>query len=343
MNDLVHFPSPIWSAARLALGAVRYWAHGRTPDSAYQSMISLFCQSGGTSNDRLSRVMSRLHPPYTLDHAEGVFGALQAGDLARITRDLDQRGYHVFEQCVPQDLCDRLLHFGLTNRCTVRAMAEKDGGQATPVERYEREQPQGVRYDFSAQDVIDNADVQTLMTDHSLIAVAQSYLRCKPIFDVMSMWWHTAYSKQPDKDAAQFYHFDMDRIKWLKFFVYLTDVRPENGPHCFISGSHRSGGIPKHLLSKGYARLSDEEVVACYPPDRFVEFTGPRGTVIAEDTRGLHKGKHVTAGDRLMLQFQFSNSLYGGTYEKTRFSRIASPGLAPMMGRYKRLYSNYVN
>jgi hypothetical protein len=343
MNDQVQFPSPIWSAARLAFGAVRYWALGSTPDSAYQSMVSLFCQSGGTSNDRLSSMMSWLRPPYDLERTDGVFGALQAVDLAHITRDLDERGYHVFEKRLPQDLCDRLLHFGLTNRCTVRTSPEQSGGPPTAVERYGREHPQGVRYDFTAQDVIDNADVQTLMADHSLIAVAQSYLRCKPILDVMSMWWHTAYSKQPDKDAAQFYHFDMDRIKWLKFFVYLTDVSPVNGPHCFISGSHRSGGIPKHLLAKGYARLDDEDVAAWYPPDRFIEFTGLRGTVIAEDTRGLHKGKHVTTGDRLVLQFQFSNSLYGGTYEKTRFSRIASPALGPMLDRYKRLYSNYVN
>lgn len=343
MADAVHFPSPMVSTIRLALGAVRYWARGHTPDSAYQSMISLFCQSGGVSNDRLSRMVSRLYPPYDLGIAHGVLGEFRNQDLERITHDLDERGYHVFAHRLPADLCDRLLEFALRNRCTMRAMTGQERKEAKEVERYTREQPASVRYDFSAQDVIDNADVQALMADPSLIAVAQSYLRSKPIFDVMSMWWHTAYSKQPDQDAAQFYHFDMDRIKWLKFFIYLTDVEADNGPHCFIAGSHRSGGIPRALLAKGYTRLSDEEVAAYYPPERFIEFTGPRGTVIAEDTRGLHKGKHLLSGDRLMLQLQFSNSLYGGLYAKTRFSRIASPALGEMLRRYPRLYSNYVD
>jgi hypothetical protein len=342
MNEAVHFPSSMLSTLRLALGGVRYWAGGHTPDSGYQSMISLFCQSGGVSNDRLARMVSRLHPPYELDPANGVLGDFRTHDLARITHELDERGYHVFERRLPAELCDRLMDFALRNHCTMRAMSGQDRSESRVVERYPREQPRSVRYDFSAQDVIDNADVQGLMADRSLIAVAQSYLRSKPIFDVMSMWWHTAYSKQPDSDAAQFYHFDMDRIKWLKFFIYLTDVASGNGPHCFIAGSHRSGGIPRHLLAKGYTRLTDEEVAASFAPERFIEFTGLRGTVIAEDTRGLHKGKHVVSGDRLLLQLQLSNSLYGGEYEKAHFSRVASAELDAMLRRYPRLYSNYM-
>jgi hypothetical protein len=216
------------------------------------------------------------------------------------------------------------------------------GGAPRLVDHYNRENPEGVRYDFSAQDVIDNPDVQQLMADSSVIAVAQRYLRCKPILDVMSMWWHTAHSKIPDKEAAQFWHFDMDRIKWLKFFIYLTDVGPDNGPHSFVAGSHRTGGIPASLRLKGYARLTDQEVEACYPRERFIEFTAPRGTIIAEDTRGLHKGKLVTQGDRLMLQLQFSNSLFGGYYPPSHFSRVTNQGLQSMLGRYPRLYSNYL-
>jgi hypothetical protein len=209
------------------------------------------------------------------------------------------------------------------------------------VDHYDREHPEGVRYDFSAQDVIDNPDVQCVMADRSIIAVAQRYLRCKPILDVMSMWWHTAYSRIPDKEAAQFWHFDMDRIKWLKFFIYLTDVGPDNGPHSFVAGSHRTGGIPSALRLKGYARLTDQEVEACFSRDRFLEFTAPRGTIIAEDTRGLHKGKLVSNGDRLILQLQFSNSLFGGYYPPSRFTCMLNQDLKSMVQEYPRLYANY--
>ena len=74
------------------------------------------------------------------------------------------------------------------------------------------------------------------------------------------MWWSVAGNKQPDSAAAQLYHFDMDRIRWIKFFINLTDVTAENGPHCFIAGSQQTCGIPRHLLAKGYTRLSDEPV-----------------------------------------------------------------------------------
>jgi hypothetical protein len=179
------------------------------------------------------------------------------------------------------------------------------------------------------------------MADRSFIAVAQNYLQAQPIVDVVAMWWNVM-SPRPDKEAAQYWHFDMDRIKWLKFFVYLTDVGPENGPHSFVAGSHRSGGIPASLLKKGYARLTDEEVGSNYSVDRFVEFTAPRGTVIAEDTRGLHKGKHITKGDRLIFQMQFSNSLFGGEYPVSRIGELKNTDLAGMVARFPRMYSNYV-
>jgi hypothetical protein len=105
----------------------------------------------------------------------------------------------------------------------------------------------------------------------------------------------------------------------------LTDVGPENGPHKFIAGSHRTGGIPGELLKKGYARLTDEEVAPHYRPADFIEFTAPRGTIIAEDTRGLHKGQHVNSGHRLMLQIQFSNSLFGPPYPKISFGLVQAP------------------
>lgn len=331
--------SQLRSAARLVLGGVQHAAQGRTPDAAYKSLISLFCRTGGRSSDRLSQLIALTHPPYALPDARGVAGDLDAGALKAVTNDLDVHGYHVFENRLPISLCDSLFKFASTNPCSVRP----DGSpEPMTVESYDPGKLLGHRYYFSGHDIINNADVQNLMADHSLIAVAQSYLRSKPVLDVMGMWWHTAFGDEPDAEAAQFYHFDMDRIKWLKFFIYLTDVGPENGPHCFIEGSHRTGGIPSSLLDKGYSRLTDEEVSSNYSADRFVEFTAPRGTIIAEDTRGLHKGKHVRKGDRLMLQLQFSNSLFGGYYPPSHIERILDPELQVMVNRFPRIYSNYL-
>jgi hypothetical protein len=74
----------------------------------------------------------------------------------------------------------------------------------------------------------------------------------------------------------------------------------------------------------------------------FVEFCAPRGTILAEDTRGFHKGKNVEMGDRLMFQVQFSNSLFGATSETGHFRQLSDPGLRDLVRRYPRLFSNFI-
>jgi hypothetical protein len=329
------FQMYISNAARTLLGAAAYAKSGRTPNFAYQSMLQLFCATGGASNDAMSSMLALMHRPYVLSDARGVLGNFSMGDVETIGSDIRQQGYHVFKQRLSD-----LLNYATTAPCVRRAT---DGGAKLDMQvgRFPRGNPDGVRYDFAEQELINNPLIQKLMADRSFIAVAQNYLRSQPVVDVVAMWWNVA-SPHPDKEAAQYWHFDMDRIKWLKFFVYLTDVGPENGPHSFVRRSHRSGEIPSSLLKKGYSRLTDDEVSTTYSADRFVEFVAPRGTVIAEDTRGLHKGKHVTRGDRLIFQMQFSNSLFGGDYPPSRIAKVQNEGLAEMVNRFPRLYSNYV-
>lgn len=324
----------------LPVGWVAYGMTGHTPQWAGQSFVRLFCVSAGYTNDLMAFLVSMCFPPLKLEAQRGVLPVISSLKIAEIASVLRDRGFFVFEQRVPEATCERLLEFALTHPALLRPSDGQERKVITAV--YDPKSPRAVRYDFQQEDLINYPEVQKLMADPTLISVAQSYLKTEPIADVIAMWWHTAYSDRPDSEAAQFYHFDMDRIKWLKFFIYLTDVAPENGPHYFIAESHRTRGIPPELLSKGYARLLDEEVAAHYRKQDFVEFSAPRGTIIAEDTRGLHKGQHVHRGHRLVLQIQFSNSLFGPEYPKTSFAAIHDPMLTEMLNRSPRIYSNYL-
>lgn len=327
-------------AARFAAGLIRYAFKGKTSASAHLGMIFLFCWTRGRSSDMLARIISWVRPPYDFPPKDGILKLAHGNECEQAVSSLRDRGYYIFQERLPDDVCDRLLSFALTSRCTRRAMDGEQGGAAV-VTIYDRNNPSAVRYDFTTQDLLDNPDIQRILGDLSFVAVAQQYLEAKPVIDVVTMWWHTGFSDKPDSEAAQYFHFDMDRSKWVKFFIHLTDVSPKNGAHFFVAGSHKSGAIPKKLLDKGYARLSDEDVANSFAQEDIIEFVAPRGTILAEDTRGLHKGKHVEQGDRLMLQIQFCNSLFGADYAEARFNEPLDMHLQESMASFPDLYSAY--
>lgn len=324
----------------LPWGLWRYRKEGRTPEAALQAMIWLFCSSGGRFNDWISLCIARRRSPLYLQDTSGVLGALDAPRRAELGERLKRDGVVVFPAALSVEVCDRLQAFATRTPATIRPM----DGQSPDVSRqelYEPDNPQAVRYDYQPSDLLDQADVQELLADPSLLALMQDYLGCEPLADVLSMWWHTAFQDHPDSMAAQYFHFDMDRFKWLKVFIYLTDVGPDNGPHVFVRGSHRTGAIPDHILERGYVRLSDEEVAATYSAENILAFTAPRGSIIIEDTRGLHKGAHVREGARLILQLQFSNSLFGTNYPPARLETIVSPSLKALLERSPAIYRQY--
>src|SRR5450830_1745928 len=329
----------IRSGIRLTGGLIFFAFTGKTSDATHQAMISVFCATHGRSNDFLSWIIGKFRRPYVFDKGSiGVAGEIDSDSMQYAVSALREQGYYVLKNKLPSDICDRLLAYATTHPCKLRPM-DGDKIGAAIMAPYHRDAPQAVRYEFLQQDLLDNPDVQHLLADMSLAALAQGYLGARPVIDVVALWWHTAFSDQPDVEAAQYFHFDMDRPKWLKFFIYLTDVEPENGPHSFVAGSHRSGDIPSALLDKGYARLTDEEVAIHFDQKDFIEFSAPRGTIIAEDTRGLHKGKHVGTGDRLVMQIEFSNCLFGAFYPQPHLGNDVVPQLRERLRQYPDLYS----
>jgi hypothetical protein len=321
VRSMLLLPFALWHYART----------GATPDRGYQAFVWLFCASGGRLNDLMSWVIARLRPPIALAATRGVLGDMDDARARDCADRLRKDGYMMFERALPAVTCDRLMKFALETPAVVRRMDHEPGDLPRRTALFDAKSPLAVRYDYDTSALLDNADVQALLADPSLLRVVQAYLGCEPVADVLSMWWHTAYHTAPDSMAAQYFHFDLDRIKWLKVFIYLTDVGPDNGPHSFVPGSHQTSGIPSDILRRGYVRLSDEEVYDRYGEDNCRKFCGPRGSIIIEDTRGLHKGAHVSGDPRLVLQFQFSNSLFGAFFPQARMSRVVDPGLKALI------------
>lgn len=325
----------------LVLGYFFFILTGRNTERAYQALIYFFCRTGGRVNAWLARLDGIRAAPLVDLNDVGVLGSV-ADMRTTGVQQVREHGYLVKNAALPEQTCDRLMAFALATPAVVRPM---DGEAKSGVERLERvnlENPSAVRYDYKVADLLANPDFQSLLADSSLLALAESYLGAAPKLDVLSMWWHTGFHDRPDSEAAQMYHFDLDRPRWLKIFIYLTDVGLQNGPHSFIKGSHCIGAIPDKFLQRGYVRLNDAEVLNEYGAEREIVFTAPRGTIIAEDTIGLHKGGVVTGGARLLLQLQFSSSLFGARYPKSTLPSVRVPTLQRMIAANPAVYRGYL-
>lgn len=330
------------SAVVFPYGYVYFKLTGKTPQLAYQSMIWLFCATQGRFNDWVSGLISKKNPPVSLVNRDGVLGDMsEVRLLSNVVSELQHKGFVVFPSALPVDVVQRLRSFTESTPALIRRMDGQNTSLYVGKEIYTGGEPAAVRYDYDPNDLLNHEDVQALLADGSLLSVVQKYLDCKPIADVLSMWWHTNFSDSPDATAAQYFHFDMDRLKWVKIFIYLTDVGPDNGPHAFVEGSHATGAIPSDLLKKGYVRITDEEIAERFSAEKIHSFTAPMGSIIIEDTRGFHKGVHVVGDGRLILQLQFSNSLFGTNYPTARMRDVCSPSMKLMLDEAPTIYRQY--
>lgn len=295
----------------LALSGIAWFrARGATPWPAYSSMRRLYCITGGRSNHVLSRWVEKPAAQPSIGSSSGVLGDMQGDSLAAAVDGLNRDGFFVFDQRLGVELCDALA--SLARREPGRLLPRPEGAPECAV--FEPGAPLTIKYDLAEHAICADPTVQKLLVDRSLLALASAYLGSVPYNDLVAMWWSTAAATAPSSEVAQLFHFDMDRLKFLKVFFYLTDVTPRTGPHCYVQGSHREK--PAHLLRDG--RHSDEEIVQGYGADRVKELCGPRGTIIAVDTSGFHKGKMLEERHRLILQLEFTNSLFGQRYNRVR-------------------------
>lgn len=136
--------------------------------------------------------------------------------------------------------------------------------------------------------------------DPRLLGLAGAYFGCKPTLDCILAWW--SFSGNDTAQDAELFHRDNDSLRFLKLFVYLTDVGPENGPHVFVQGSHTS----RKLLAR--RRLTDQEVGAAFAPSDVRTLTGRAGDAFIEDTYGIHKGQMPVSGTRLLVQVRYTVS-----------------------------------
>jgi hypothetical protein len=142
-------------------------------------------------------------------------------------------------------------------------------------------------------EIMNDPDFAQLILSEKIRAIAEEFFSFTPVlkeaylrrnfeakYEVMNHCWHR----------------DQNSNFLLKAFILLSDCNLENGPHHYIKGSANSSKFrePKYYTN---------EEINQYPEFKNKLFLGtvPAGTLILEDTRGLHKAGMPSSGYRDMI------------------------------------------
>jgi ectoine hydroxylase-related dioxygenase (phytanoyl-CoA dioxygenase family) len=307
------------------------WIKKNSPRS-YSCMLRLFYLTGGISNDIINFFSSK--KPLTNSCKEGLLSKYDAKTLFKYQEILKNNGYVILDDVLTTDQVDDFVK----DFKEIEGFYISDKEAKSKKQKLEIKNPKSVKFYYLSQDIINNKLFQKILFDTSFINFAQLYLKSYPVIDNISSWWSFP-TASPDKNAAQWWHFDLERPKWLKFFFFLTDCETHNGAHCFVKGSHKNNGIKWQLRKKGYERLTDEEVNKLYSNQDIVEITAKKGSLLIEDTRGLHKGKNLIKDHRFLIQVQYSSSTFGTAISDFQFPQLVSKKSLEVKNKFSHTYS----
>jgi hypothetical protein len=323
----------IVNAARFVKAVRIYNKTGVTPEYGYHSARHLYFATNKKAYQFYAGVENFRYrsTPLQMDNPVGVLGDMRGNLLQEPLRNLKTQGYHKFEARLAPEICDALAEFARITPSKPRIPGYEN--KRVP---YDKNNLVANLYDFDAHVLLENPHIQDIITDESLLLLARSFIGPSVRLHNVAMWWSNADFHNVSKDgAAQLYHVDMDTIRWINFFFYLNDVDTNNGPHCYVARSHREA--PKEVYRDG--RVSDEEVARYFKPEDAVELTGQKGTILAVDTTGLHKGKALVKGERLLLQIRFAVNYFGcGAPQKVTLNEKFSPDFLAKINKNPSVY-----
>jgi len=328
--------------ARVTSDIVRWNAAGSCRPNAWTDYRLLHQATNGSSSDLFSRFLANLpgkrgrEPDPWRDSP--IFPWISQSDVPSILQSLDRDGLYVFDRPIASDILDEAMEYGRTTPAALYPVPPS--GQTRAV--FDPVEPLASGYQFDEAQILEKPVFQRFMGDPLLLAISQAYLGVEPRLAYLALWWSAVFERNPTSDMAQLFHADLAHIKWLKFFVYLTDVSEGTGPHSFVRGSHKPDVEGWELRRRGLVRLSDEDIYRAYAGDRIVDLVGPRGTVFIADTRGFHKGHLPRTGHRLVLQVYHVNSLFPDAVAKNKRRVIpVDPNLLDSIRRHPDTFAGY--
>lgn len=142
--------------------------------------------------------------------------------------------------------------------------------------------------------------VYNLAHNEDLVNIAKAYIGSEPKIHQVHSWW--SFPKEDDNYVHNYgYHYDIDALRFVKFFIYLTDVDIDAGPHVIIANTHKR----KTWFQKFNRRITEEDVKKRFRKDDVTVMLGKAGEGFFEDTFSYHKGT-APKKPRFILQVEYS-------------------------------------
>ncbi len=149
---------------------------------------------------------------------------------------------------------------------------------------------------YAQTDVMACNPLMDVVNHPDILAAVGQRLGAPATIASVEAWW--TFGEHNDAGSAAFddiYHRDVDDLRFIKLFVYLTDATLATGAHRFILGSHADAQFARR------GAISEAQVEAAYRPDQVKTVTGQAGTGFLEDTWGIHRALLATEGRRLIF------------------------------------------
>ena len=94
----------------------------------------------------------------------------------------------------------------------------------------------------------------------------------------------------------------------LKAIIYLNDVNKDNGPLQYVRKSNNFMSLSEFLFKFGKRNRDEEEETL--DANQLETLKAKAGTLLFVDSRGMHKGKALSAGHRYSTTSYFISNLY---------------------------------
>jgi hypothetical protein len=318
----------------------RYWRFGEPAPESNFLVQRLNAFTDGRSNDFLFRILEskRKEPDFKLGW-DGVSIVSDTGisdpTIESVVRSIRQDGFAVLPLRLKKETLEDLYQLAVSSRLDttlygpIPAKQDRTTLITVPVaekgtsDGFDPAQPRHSVYTVPRSLLLENPNIQSLLCDPYLLAVATRYLGVFPVITRPDMWWDT--DVLPAGLRPRPFHVDTGCLRWLKVGVNLTDTTLDTPHFVYVKGSHNPNKGTRPLTKRLANRmnLSDEEVMGICP-DRIVHVTAPAGSITLTDTRGIHKGELALRGHRLILYFGLEGSAFNNIDKPVPVNKVGS-------------------